>query len=61
MVGAKFDTMDLDDMRKQSELVQNGRYLFCPEGSHLCMWDDQPHFFPGVISFLKDVADGNSK
>jgi proline iminopeptidase len=61
MVGAKFDTMDPEDMRKQSELVQKGRYLFCPEGSHLCMWDDQSHFFPGVINFLKDVAEGNFK
>ena len=61
MVGAKFDTMDPEDMKKQSEMVQNGRYLYCPEGSHLCMWDDQQHFFPGVISFIKDVADGNFK
>jgi proline iminopeptidase len=61
MVGAKFDTMDPDDMKKQSEMVQNGRYLYCPNGSHLCMWDDQRHFFPGVISFIKDVNDGNFK
>ncbi len=61
MVGAKFDTMDPEDMKKQSEMVQNGRYLYCPEGSHLCMWDDQQHFFPGVISFIKDVANGNFK
>jgi proline iminopeptidase len=58
MVGARFDTMDPEDMKKQSEMVQNGRYLYCPTGSHFCMWDDQQHFFPGVISFIKDVADG---
>ncbi len=61
MVGAKFDTMDPEDMKRQSEMVQNGRYLFCPEGSHLCMWDDQSHFFPGVIGFIKDVANGEFK
>jgi proline iminopeptidase len=61
MVGAKFDTMDPEDMKKQSEMVQNGRYLYCPNGSHLCMWDDQQHFFPGVISFIKDVNDGSFK
>jgi hypothetical protein len=22
------------------------------------MWDDQQHFFPGVISFIHDVDDG---
>ena len=63
MVGAKFDTMDPEDMKAQSDMVQQGRFLYCPLGSHLCMWDDQAHFFPGVISFLKDVAAGtfNSK
>lgn len=58
MVGARYDTMDPDDMKRQSEMVQHGRYLFCPEGSHLCMWDDQAHFFPGVIAFLQDVSAG---
>ncbi|MBI1342562.1 MAG: alpha/beta fold hydrolase [Terrimonas sp.] len=58
MVGAKFDTMDPETMKEQSKMVQHGRYLDCPEGSHLCMWDDQEHFFPGVISFIKDVDTG---
>jgi proline iminopeptidase len=58
MVGAQFDTMDPEDIKKQSEMVQKGRYLFCPNGSHLSMWDDQAHFFPGVISFIKDVDAG---
>lgn len=59
MVGAKYDTMDPETMKKQSEMVQKGKYLFCPNGSHLCMWDDQEHFFPGVISFIKEVDKGS--
>ena len=59
MIGAQYDTMDPEDMKKQSEMVKNGRYLYCPNGSHLCFWDDQEHFFPGVITFLNDV--GNAK
>lgn len=58
MVGAKYDTMDPDDMKKQSELVQKGRYLYCPNGSHLAMWDDQQIFMDGVIKFIKDVDEG---
>ncbi|HEY6977937.1 MAG TPA: proline iminopeptidase-family hydrolase [Chitinophagaceae bacterium] len=54
-VGAKFDTMDPEHMKWMSTQVQKGRYLYCPAGSHLCMWDDQMHFFPGVIRFIKDV------
>ena len=59
MVGAKFDTMDPKAMEEQSKMVQNGRYLYCPNGSHMCMWDDQKIFMAGVISFIKDVDEGN--
>ena len=58
MVGAKFDTMDPGAMEEQSKAVQHGRYLYCPNGSHLSMWDDQEHFYPGVIKFIKDVDEG---
>jgi proline iminopeptidase len=59
MVGAKFDTMDPDAMEAQSKLVQKGRYLYCPKGSHLSMWDDQQVFMSGVINFIKDVDSGS--
>ena len=57
MVGAKNDTMDPKAMEEQSKLVQNGRYLYCPNGSHMCMWDDQKVFMDGVIRFIKDVNE----
>jgi len=59
MVGAKFDTMDPKAMEEQSKLVQHGRYLYCPNGSHLSMWDDQEVFMNGVIRFIKDVDSGS--
>jgi proline iminopeptidase len=55
MVGAKYDTMDPKAMEEQSKMVQKGRYLYCPNGSHLSMWDDQKVFMQGVIGFIKDV------
>lgn len=55
MIGAKYDTMDPHAMEEQSKLVKKGRYLFCPEGSHLAMWDDQKVYMNGVISFIHDV------
>ena len=58
MVGAKHDTMDPKAMEEQSKLVQKGRYLYCPNGSHLAMWDDQQVFMTGVIGFIKDVDAG---
>ena len=59
MIGAKHDTMDPKAMEEQSKLVQKGRYLYCPNGSHLAMWDDQQVFMKGVIGFIKDVDGGN--
>ncbi|RTL47975.1 MAG: alpha/beta fold hydrolase [Sphingobacteriales bacterium] len=61
VVGAKYDTMDPDHMSWMSKQVQHGRYLYCPNGSHLAMWDDQQHFYPGVISFIKEVDNGSFK
>jgi proline iminopeptidase len=58
MIGAKHDTMDPAAMEEQSKLVQKGRYLHCPDGSHLAMWDDQQVFMNGVIKFIKDVNEG---
>lgn len=58
MIGAKHDTMDPKAMEEQSKMVQKGRYLYCPNGSHLSMWDDQQVFMGGVINFIKDVDAG---
>jgi proline iminopeptidase len=58
MIGAKHDTMDPKAMEQQSKQVQKGRFLYCPNGSHLSMWDDQQVFMQGVITFIQDVDAG---
>ena len=58
MVGARYDTMNPEEKEEMSRLVQHGRYLYCPNGSHLSMWDDQEVFMTGVIDFIKDVHKG---
>lgn len=55
MIGAQHDTMDPTHMEWMAGQVKRGRYLYCPNGSHLSMWDDQEHYFPGVVKFIKDV------
>ena len=54
-IGARYDTMDPEHMKWISTEVANGRYLHCPNGSHLCQFDDQKIFFEGLIKFVKDV------
>jgi proline iminopeptidase len=61
MVGAEHDTMKPAEMEEMSKLVHNGRYLYCPNGSHLAMWDDQEVFMAGVIRFIKDVDSGSAR
>jgi len=57
-IGAQYDTMDPKHMEWISQTVQNGQYLHCPNGSHLCQFDDQKVFFAGLIKFIKDVDNG---
>jgi proline iminopeptidase len=57
MIGAKYDTMDPAAMEEQSKLVQKGKFLYCPNGSHLSMWDDQQVFMNGVVSFVHEVSN----
>lgn len=52
VVGAKHDTMDPAHMEWMSKEVKNGSYLFCPNGSHMSLYDDQEVFMKGLISFL---------
>ena len=53
VIGATYDTMDPEHMRWMSTQVQHGDFLLCPNGSHMCMWDDQQTYMKGLISFLK--------
>ena len=52
VIGATHDTMDPAHMRWMSEQLPRGRYLHCPDGSHLAQFDDPGHYFPGLIDFL---------
>lgn len=60
-IGGQHDTMDPEHMKWMSKQVQQGDYLYCPDGSHMSMYDDQRHFFPGLIRFVKSVDDGSFK
>ena len=57
-IGAKYDTMDPEHMKWMSTQLQKGRYLYCPEGSHMAMYDDQKIYMNGVIKFIRDVDEG---
>lgn len=58
VVGAKYDTMEPAHMERMASKLGHGRYLFCPAGTHLAMYDDQQTYMTGVVSFIKDVDAG---
>jgi proline iminopeptidase len=58
VIGARYDTMDPAQMEMMAGAVQDGRYLYCPEGSHCSMYDDQEIYMSGLIEFIRDVDAG---
>ncbi|MFZ2053680.1 MAG: proline iminopeptidase-family hydrolase [Candidatus Aminicenantales bacterium] len=61
VIGARHDTMDPEHMLWMSTEVQNGSYLYCPNGSHMCMYDDQETYVNGLITFITAVDGGKKK
>jgi len=57
-IGARYDTMDPAHMEMMAKTVQKGRYLYCPNGSHMAMYDDQKTYFTGLVQFIRDVDAG---
>jgi len=57
VIGSRHDTMDPAHMEWMSKQFPLGKYLFCPNGSHMCMYDDQEVYMSGLISFLKETAE----
>ncbi|WNG28268.1 alpha/beta fold hydrolase [Cystobacter fuscus] len=57
-IGGRYDTMDPKHMEWMASQVRRGRYLDCPQGSHMSMYDDQRTYFTGLIRFIQDVDTG---
>ena len=55
VIGARHDTMDPGHMEMMAGRLPHGRYLYCPDGSHLAMYDDQAVYFAGLIDFLHSL------
>ena len=54
-------TDELAGGERHASQVQQGRYLNCPNGSHMAMWDDQQTYVSGVVKFMRDVDGGGFK
>jgi proline iminopeptidase len=55
VIGARYDTMDPAYMEMMAGKFPRGTYLYCPNGSHLAMYDDQVTYFDGIVDFIRTV------
>jgi len=60
-IGGTHDTMDPEHMKWMSTQLPKGRFLLCPNGSHMSLYDDQQIYMKGLIQFMKDVNEGTFK
>lgn len=58
VIGARYDTMDPGYLEWMAGQLPNGSFLYCPEGSHLALYDDQQTYFDGLIGFIRSVEAG---
>ncbi len=55
VMAARYDTMDPNHLQWMSTQLKHGQYLYCPQGSHLALYDDQTCYFNGLIKFLQGI------
>ena len=55
VMGAKYDEMSPEDLRKMAELMPNARAWISDKGSHFAMYDDQLAYFTELLTFLKSA------
>ncbi len=60
VIGARYDTMDPKHMEWMAKQLPHGTYLYCPNGSHMALYDDQKAYFEGLIAFLRKI-DGSAR
>ena len=58
VIGATHDTMDPKHMERMAGAVKHGRFLLCPNGSHLAEYDDSQVYFSGLLKFIDEVSTG---
>ena len=56
VIGSTYDTMDPKYMEWMASQLPKGRFLLCPKGSHLAMYDDQQVYVDGLIRFINGAG-----
>lgn len=57
--GARYDTMNPEDMREVARRLPNARAAISDQGSHMTWIDDEQFYFDHLIRFLEEVEAGS--
>lgn len=60
LMGARYDTMNPEEIKRMGMMIPFSRVSICEEGSHLAMYDDQENYFRDLLQFLNDVENSVS-
>jgi proline iminopeptidase len=52
-MGARYDEMNPDDMRRMAKLMPNAQAWISDKGSHMSFYDDHVPYFEALLTFLK--------
>lgn len=55
LIGAKHDLVNPDHVKWMASQIKDADYIYCPDGSHLAMYDDQKIYMDGIIDFVYGV------
>lgn len=57
LIGARYDTMDPDEIQKMGTLIPHSQVVICENGSHGAMYDDQEVYFHHLLQFLDKAEE----
>jgi proline iminopeptidase len=58
LMAGRHGTMNPADIERMGKTIPHSRVVFCENGSHLEMWDDQQAYHRELIRFVHDVESG---
>ena len=61
VIGATYDSMDPVHMETMAGSIPGARFHLCRNGSHMCMYDDQPSYFDALVGFIQDTVEASRR
>ena len=57
VLGAKYDSMNPEEIKAVAKRLPDGESHICPNGSHFSIFDDQKDYFDAITKFIEKVED----